>query len=69
MKVEKNYCQIKKEALSIVFVVKKFYKHLFGRSFSMITEHKPLSSIISAKAEVSSAAAIHMQHWAVFLSA
>ena len=69
MKAEKNYCQIKEEALAIVFVVKKFYKHLFGRCFSLITDHKPLLSILSAKAEVSSAAATHMQHWVIFLSA
>ena len=68
MKAEKNYCQIKKEALAIVFVVKKFYKHLFGRCFSLITDHKPMLSILSVKAEVSSADAIRMQHWAIFLS-
>ena len=61
MKAEKNCCQIKKEALAIDFVVKKFYKHLFGRCFSLITDHK-LLSILSVKAEVLSAGAIRIQH-------
>ena len=68
-KAERNYSQIKKEALAIVFGVKKFHKYLSGRCFSLITEHKPLLSILSAKAEVPSVAAACMQDWAMFLSA
>ena len=68
-KAESNYSQIEKEALAIVFGVKKFHKYLFGRCFSLITDHKPLLSILSAKAEVPSVAAARMQRWAVFLSA
>ena len=64
-----NYSQIEKEALAIVFGVKKFHKYLFGRCFSLVTDHKPLLSILSAKAEVPSVAAACMQCWAIFLSA
>ena len=53
--------------------MKKFHKYLFGRCFSLVTDHKPLLSIlsahISAKAEVPSVAAVRMQRWAIFLSA
>lgn len=37
---ERNYSQVKKEALSLVFSVKRFHAYLFGRSFSLVTDHK-----------------------------
>ena len=68
-KVKQNYSQIEKEALVLIFDVKKFHKYLFGRRFTLVTDHKPLILILSAKTAIPSVAAARMQRWAIFLSA
>ncbi|XP_048577062.1 uncharacterized protein K02A2.6-like [Nematostella vectensis] len=42
---EKNYAQIDKEMLSIVFGVERFEHYLYGRPIKVETDHKPLESI------------------------
>ena len=68
-KAERNYSQIEKEALALIFGVKRFHKYLFGRRFTLVTDHKPLLSILGATSEVPSMAAARMQRWGIFLSA
>ena len=39
---ERNYSHLDKEGLTIIFAVKYFHQHLFGRHFLFTTDHKPL---------------------------
>ena len=65
---EQNYSQIDKEALALIFGVHKFHTYLYGRKFMLVTDHKPLMSILGPK-EVSSVAAARLQRWSLLLSA
>ena len=42
-----NYSQLDKEAFSIIFGLKRFHQFLYGRSFTIITDHKPLLMLFS----------------------
>lgn len=42
---QKNYPILHLEALAVVSTVKKFHKFLFGQSFTIFTDHKPLLGI------------------------
>ena len=65
---EKNYSQIEKEGLACVFGVKRFHLYLYGRSFTLATDHKPLLSLFGAKKPVPSQASSRIQRWALTLS-
>ena len=66
---EKNYAQVEKETLSVVFGAKRFHQFLYGRKFTLVTNYKPLQAILSPKSAVPTLAAARMQRWAPVLSA
>ena len=66
---ERNYAQIEREALALVFGVKKFHQYLYGCKFCLVTDHKPLTTILGPKKGIPPLAAARLQRWAVVLSA
>ena len=65
---EKCYNQIDKEALAIVWGVKKMHLYLTGRHFTLITDHRPLLSIFSPSKEVNATTAARLQWYVLFLA-
>ena len=69
-KSEQNYSQLEKEALAIInnFGIKKIYKFLYGRPFTLVTDHKPLVTILGSRSPVPTLAAALLHCWALLLS-
>ncbi|XP_039862929.1 uncharacterized protein LOC120718450 [Simochromis diagramma] len=66
---EKGYSQLEKEGLAIVFAVKRFHQYLYGRPFTVVTDHKPLLSLFSETKGIPPMASARVQRWALTLSA
>ena len=66
---EKNYAQLDKEALVIIFGVKKFNHYLLGRPFTILSDHKPLQHLFSEKKPIPVLASARIKRWALILSA
>lgn len=64
---EKNYSQIEKEALGLIFAVTKFHRYIYGREFSLQTDHRPLVSIFGSKKGIPVYTANRLQRWALTL--
>ncbi|KFD62090.1 hypothetical protein M514_25692 [Trichuris suis] len=62
---EKKYSQIEKEALRLVFAVKKFHRMMHGRKFTLVTDYQPLLSIFGCKKGIPVHSANRLQRWAI----
>ena len=66
---EKNYAQINSEVLAVVFGVKRFNEYLFGKSFILVTDNRPLTHIFAPSRCTPNVAATRIQRWTVYLGA
>ena len=64
---EERYSQLEKEGLAIIFGVKRFHQYLFGRCFSILSDHKPLQHIFKATSSTPTMASAYIQRWALIL--
>ena len=62
---ERRYVQIDREALALLFGVKKFHQYLSGRAFTILTDHKSLVSLLGENKGVPLMASGRMQRWAI----
>ena len=63
-KSERNYSQIEKEALTIIYAVKKFHQYLYGQHFVLLTDNKPPLGLSSEEKAIPSLATARIQRWA-----
>ena len=49
---ELNYSSIEKEALGLVWGIEKLHLYLYGKSFEVVSDHKPLKFIFSPNAKL-----------------
>ena len=69
-KAERNYSQLEKEALAIVFALKKFHNYVWGQpSIKIVTDHKPLLGLFSPDKPIPPMASGRIQRWALMLQA
>ena len=65
---EKNYSQIEREALSIIFTCEKFNKFLLGGEFIIKNDHLPLRKLFGSDSSVPVNCSSRIQRWALRLS-
>ena len=64
---EKNYAQLEKEALPLVYEVKKIHRYLYSRKLTLLTDHQSLTTIFNPNKGIPSLAAAQLQLWALLL--
>ena len=64
---EKQYSQIEKEALGIIFAITKFHRYLHARRFILQTDHKPLITIFGSKKGLPVYTANRLLRWGTIL--
>ena len=66
---EKNYSQVEKEGLTVVFGVTKFHRYLYGQHFIIESDHQLLTTLFGASKAIPPLASSRIQRWALTLSA
>ena len=68
-KAEQKYSQMERERRTRThFGVKRFYRFLFGKKFTLVTDNKHLAAIISHRKDIPAIAAERIQRWTMYLS-
>ena len=65
---EQKYSQVEKETLACVFGIKKFHSYLYGRRFILVTDHKPLLTLLHEHRSIPTTTSNRIQRWALTLS-
>ena len=65
---EKNYSNIEREALSVIFGIEKFSKFLLGSKFIIRNDQQPLKKLLSHESSVPTTCSARLQRWKLKLS-
>jgi len=65
---ESHYSQTQKEALAVVWAVKRLHKFLYGKPFAIVTDHKALTYIFNPDKGINGTTTSMLTRWACTLS-
>ena len=65
---ERNYSQIEREGLSVIFGCERFRNFLLGSKFTIINDHKPLRKLFAVSSPVPVSCSARLQRWKLRLS-
>ena len=65
---QKRYGMVQLEALAIIYALKKFHQFVYGRSFILVVDHKPLLSLFGPSKSIPAMAANRLARWALTLA-
>ena len=68
MTAEQKYAQIEREGLAVVFGVIHVHEYIYGRHFTLVSDHKQLLTLFNERTGVSEMASARIQRWALKLS-
>lgn len=67
--VEQRYSQTERECLAIVYGVEHFHLFLFGKTFTLVTDHRPLSAIFGTQSKPKAKQqSLRLERWRLRLS-
>lgn len=66
-KAEVNYSQPDREGLAVIHAITKFHRKIYGRKFTLQTDHAPLIRIFGSRTGIPVYTANRLQRWALTL--
>lgn len=65
---QKNYAQLHREGLAVMFGLRKFYKYVYGRPITIVTDAQSIKEMFSPDKATPAVASARIQRWSVYLS-
>ncbi|XP_065223070.1 uncharacterized protein K02A2.6-like [Planococcus citri] len=65
---EKNYSQLDREALAIIFATTYFYNYLLGKKFTLVTDNEALTRIFASNKNIPQMTSARLIRYACFLA-
>ncbi|KFD62002.1 hypothetical protein M514_25812 [Trichuris suis] len=65
---QRRYSQVEKEALAMIFALRKFHQFLYGRHFILVTDHKPSVALFGPAKGPPVLAANRLARWSLALN-